>query len=279
MKHAFLFLLLAGLCGQQARSQTIYAPEAAIFQVGTRVYYEVAYCTPGSQVAFYSNESGGRQLKMQQADDRGRVLTQVTEGEDFHPAFALNTLESNGSGRVGYFSEKEFNLQALAVSNITGAGVRLSWQAAVSPSAPLTFEVLRSINGSSYEVIGEVPGTGSNTLIAYRYTDIAGSATATYKIRVQHAQKGLRYTSQPLSALLNGLQVYPNATKDRFQVLATEEWLGTRYTIADAQGRVVLGGILRRQKDEMSIANLPPGSYFISFGNDQKKITLTLTKL
>jgi len=278
MKYLFPILLFAGLYGQQAKAQTVQSPQAATFQVGSQVYYEIAHCIPLSEAAFYSKEDGGRQLKTVQADAQGRVLVTVPEAEYFHPAFALNTLESKGSGRVDYFREKEFNLQALSVSAVPGGGATLSWQAEV-PSAPLHFEVLRSVNGGTYEIIADVPSTASKVLVTYSYTDASGSPDATYKIRVQHAQKGARYTSEPLSAFANGIQVWPSATVGPLQVQASEAWLGARYTIANAQGQAVAKGVMSKQQAELSLADLPAGAYFISFENGKEKASFRLSKL
>ena len=58
-----------------------------------------------------------------------------------------------------------------------------------------------------------------------------------------------------------GVEVYPNPASDKLQLNLTDHLINTPYTIYDAQGRVVLSGVVESSRIEISVADLPPAFY------------------
>jgi hypothetical protein len=58
-----------------------------------------------------------------------------------------------------------------------------------------------------------------------------------------------------------GVGVFPNPASNKLQLNLTDHLIYTPYTIYDAQGRVVLSGVVESSRSEISVADLPPAFY------------------
>lgn len=121
-------------------------------------------------------------------------------------------------------------------------GTSLTWSTA-SEADSKSFEVQKSLNGTTWTVIGDVPAAGnSNVLRKYQYLDLEGG-DASYRIRQVDMDGRFEYTtikrisctSKQVSAI-----VYPVPTSGTLNVaIKTDRPIRTELQVYDMAGRIV----------------------------------------
>lgn len=233
------------------------------YQVNNEFTYEVNGCIPNSQIAYYSEVTGGKLLKLSSADQRGYGI--IHEKLDFHPAFALNQKEPGANGikgnsTVSFTVIKEFNLKDIHIEK-DPSGIVLQWNAAVSAPEMYHFEILKSINGKAFTEIGIVKSLSAE-MIPYSFNDNTGNDDVVYKLRITNG--ATTYTSDPLILESdNGIIVFPTITNSVINIRIRNFTSESMYRIINNNGQSVSTGILQQSQTIVPISDLIPGTYIM----------------
>lgn len=117
----------------------------------------------------------------------------------------------------------------------------------------------------------------SQEFVFYFYTDIvadSGYVKVLYTNlnvpgnTVLHGYHGITQTSASIIEINQpAFSVYPNPTTDLINLKNNIQLKEETYFISDELGRTILSGKLLENQSAISIAQLPKGFYFLSFGN------------
>lgn len=146
-----------------------------------------------------------------------------------------------------------------------GPAVQLEW-ATASESDCDRFEVERSTDGATFELIGTVPGAGnSTTLVHYQYPDPAPHPGFNY-YRLRQVDTDGHHAYSPVRVVHVGssgghVQVYPNPGGPAVQVRTTPDAVGSHFLLLDATGRVVFNKLLEQESTLLDLTMLPSGLY------------------
>lgn len=153
----------------------------------------------------------------------------------------------------------------------------LNWQTATEINNS-HFEIERSIDGNSWEKIGEVKGNGTtNSVSSYQFTD-AQPQNGTNYYRLKQIDLDLKSVYSPVKIISfnnnKGLTVYPNPFKETITIDAGKDVLG-KIRIVDNAGRVVYEANNKKTRDQLSLGHLVNGVYtIINNGRHYKIIKL-----
>ena len=79
---------------------------------------------------------------------------------------------------------------------------------------------------------------------------------------------------------LKEVQLYPNPTQETvILILSSKEDVQVRYTIMDYLGKEIKYGIILSEKSEISLRDLPSGSYFISLKSKKEVRIFKMVKI
>jgi hypothetical protein len=159
----------------------------------------------------------------------------------------------------------------------TETKILLTWETA-SELNNHYFEIEKSNDGRSYSSIARVSATGSgSTGDDYSYTDVDNSSNHLFYRLKQYDRDGnwkdlgTRLVRTVKAGKLAA--VYPNpVTGNSVTVLAGDQPLPLAYRILDVQGKVITKGNLNQPQQELNVADLKEGIYFLQVGNQVIKI-------
>jgi|GEM_PF-4181024 len=239
-----------------------YAQQGSSFRVEQTTFYEVKSCVPNSDLLFYSKNNGGKMLRRATTDERGYVL--VEADKQFTPAFALSDQYKNKKGVAGNrvltrFDRKEFAIEGIGIAEKAGL-VQMSWRADINPDEAITFEVLKSTDGTDYTVAETLPAAG-NGMQQYIYSDNSGTG-GLYKIRIVNAMLGPRYTTDVL-VVPDQLKVYPTIASGTINVSVPADYRNAEWHIIDTKGQTMLKGAVSAEAMSINIASFATGSYYL----------------
>ncbi|XZF14087.1 T9SS type A sorting domain-containing protein [Chitinophagaceae bacterium MMS25-I14] len=265
MKKNIFILCLTAL------SFTGYTQEVSWFQAEQSMYYEIKGYTPGCDVQFYSNQGGGKMIRLAKTNNEGYLLVQ--ENEKFNPAFALN----KANKMVQFFGAKEFAFTHPDVKETDG-NITITWQAETNLGEDIYFEIMKSTDGTHYTSFKKL-NAGKNTgSLPYAVSDKADDKALLYKINVMNSKKGLRYTSS-LPALQEGdVKIYPTIAVGNINVLIPQGNLNAPYKIMNAEGRVVGSGVLNNLITSLPVGHLASGNYYVIIQSPSGKTTAKFIK-
>jgi len=127
------------------------------------------------------------------------------------------------------------------------------------------FEILRSVDGIDFMLIGKIPGAGNSTeLERYRFIDKQPkNGINYYQLRqVDHDGKTTRSEIRSVEFLLEKIEIYPNPVKEE---LVIKSFNGGIIRILNAAGKVVLqGNFNASEKLTLDVSDLAFGSYFLN---------------
>lgn len=274
MKKNILVLIMAltAIAGRALAADENKPVEVTCYEVDGELVYEISGCVPGSDIGFYSRRWGGVHLKDATVDNDGSI--KIVADEKFTPALVANLDYKNsngitGSGMVSTIGDKEFAINNLQVQNKEGS-ILLNWNAAVKDMDRYVFEVLKSVNGSGYELVttvipSEVGMTG------YSYTDnVQKEDFVSYQIRVSN-KKGVNYTSRSLVPDTKcDILLYPTVSSDNIYTSVGSKMNAESYKIVDMQGKMVLSGKIGDTKAGISVKNLAAGHYIFQIAGQKQ---------
>lgn len=233
----------------------------------------IASLTPAQQTALTANGA--------------RLTATATTLATVNSLVVGNTSEF--SGNTALLQNRPLPVELVRFSAVAeNANGVLSWTTA-SEKNNARFVVERSLNGSSFEVVGTVAGQGTTTQShTYQFIDKqAGRAASVVYYRLRQvdtnetsslsAVQMVRFSSaaQPLTVAL-----YPNPTAANTAVDLRHMPAGTvQLRLTDLAGRVLLTtNVPAGQVHPLATANLPQGSYVVTIVGSGQKITQLLVK-
>jgi hypothetical protein len=143
-----------------------------------------------------------------------------------------------------------------------GENALLTWTTA-NETNNSHFEVLKSLEGQTWEKIGEVIGAGTSyEQNSYTFTDTRFQGLAYYKLRQvdydgNFSYSPIRMLYSSIGSVTSPSVVYPNPSKGSINLQAAE---GSRYEVYDVLGKLQSQG---QVKGLQSIENLITGVYTI----------------
>lgn len=257
-----------------------YAQETNWFEADHLSFYSVKNCIPNSDILFYSQKNGGQLLKQVTVGIDGNFLLQGDKY--FTPAFVLNSKQKNakginGTGMVSFYDAKEFSFNNLSLKSSDGVHM-LSWIGEANPYEPISFKIMKSIDGINYESIGKVNAVSTSGAVPYTYQD-NGVDGAFYKIVVVNDNKGERYTSKVVVLESKTVKVFPSPTNSSINIVTDNVRQDAEYCIVNEFGQLMLNGKLAGNRQNVDIKHFPAGNYIIIVGTDKKNFSARIVKL
>jgi hypothetical protein len=229
-------------------------------------YVEVTNCVAGSDVAFYSNKSGGKVVKTATVDKTGKVVFE--QPHNFNPAFAVNLKNKNnagiaGNGMLDFADAKLFSLQDVRLEKNATAQTVISWKAQVNFDNAV-IEIQKSTDGNIFKPIGTVDVNKSNSLSTASFTDDK-EANAMYRLMLVNKGTGNTYLTKPIQmGIMPGIaKIYPSPTSDNLTVALAPTVQTASYVILDNAGKVIRQGQLTQKTFKVAVSDLTKGIYFI----------------
>lgn len=165
-------------------------------------------------------------------------------------------------------------LSAFSAVAVDGKYTQLAWTT-LSESGNDYFSVERSADGNVWQAIGRVNGVGeSATANTYTFTDedpLPGDNY--YRLRQVDMGGATTYSAVEIVGFAEaGITVFPNPVSDWLTISGAPD--GATIRLLDAQGRDLTGERLRRNQNQatLDVLDLPAGIYFISVGEEVRKI-------
>jgi hypothetical protein len=125
----------------------------------------------------------------------------------------------------------------------------------------------------SYVEIDAVPASGWTFVNWTNYSGMVVSTDPYYSFSMPDYDVTLSANFAPLTALdepkaLSLFSLYPNPVTDKAIVQLDQQYIGAKYNIHDLYGKILDSGILRSEKNELNLNNLPPGVYMLTILSD-----------
>ncbi len=163
--------------------------------------------------------------------------------------------------------------------------VRLNWAVADISSVNL-FEIERSSNGIDFGIVGTMNATNDDN---YQFTDadVTLNEDIYYRIKQIDNNGEMSYSNIQVIKLIktitnNHLEITPNPTRSTCNILLNSaddsaQWKGI---ILDEKGSIVISDIIieANQKQQIDIAHLTPGIYFMSVKMGDKQLVKKIVK-
>ena len=74
------------------------------------------------------------------------------------------------------------------------------------------------------------------------------------------------------------IQLYPNPAHDQVNIVLAENAKSSRYELVDMLGQVIQSGIFRVGLNELNVADISSGMYFIRIASEEQQLDLRFTK-
>ncbi|MBX2896003.1 MAG: hypothetical protein KF763_11205 [Cyclobacteriaceae bacterium] len=146
------------------------------------------------------------------------------------------------------------------------------------------FEIEHSVNGRSYQTVGQLYGAGFDTYEKHTYT-FSASAPAWrnyYRLKLLDKDGSFEYSHVILIESEADLkaEVFPNPAVDHISIhINFEPSLNDRVNVLDPTGNIVLSLALNTLETEVTIGHtLKPGVYFVKFQGSVKKTVRLLVQ-
>jgi len=151
----------------------------------------------------------------------------------------------------------------------------LSW-VTVTETNNRGFEIQRSKDGNTWSVAGFVAGAGnSSTERTYTYTDALPNSGKNYYRLKQIDLDNKATFSEIRSVTFDGKNttVYPVPTSGMITIeLNDPKLIGSYAVLSDQQGRKILRVLMSKMQQQLSLASLPDGIYFLTTAEGTHKL-------
>lgn len=196
---------------------------------------------------------------------------------------AINTINFWGDFGIG-FGSAPLPVEWLSfIATPENSTVKLLWATATEYNNDY-FVIERSVDGSSFEPIGQVKGSGTSSVInQYRFTDITPhKGTSYYRIRQVDFDGAFDYSriaAVRMGETVSGITVYPNPVQDQaWLILHSEEYRAQLIELSDAAGKLVYSAVIELQSGpngfSIDMTAFEKGMYLLRVGEK----TLRLVK-
>jgi hypothetical protein len=135
------------------------------------------------------------------------------------------------------------------------------------------FEIERSADAKSFERIGFVDGNGDSKVVKnYNFTDSNPSSTTYYRLKQIDYDGQFEY-SRIIAVKRNfsGISIYPNPARDQIFVRDLEK--EAQIIVRNAEGKTLLTQMVY-PKQAVELNNFSNGFYFITIGNEVRKVVI-----
>jgi hypothetical protein len=152
------------------------------------------------------------------------------------------------------------------------------------------FEVLRSFNGQTWEIINITNAAGNSSLpINYTFIDknIPSSVNMVYyKINQVDLDgkseetnvKFVRFTNEFSNQNDLDIQVFPNPTQTYSILSVSDDYIGENYSIIDMNGKLIKHGTINNPKTYLDLSEWRSGVYFLKINNKNLIQNLKIVK-
>ncbi len=162
-------------------------------------------------------------------------------------------------------------------ANLVGKTVVLNWQS-VHEQNVSHFAIERSVDGNSFETIGNVNANNNNSN-NYNYTDALPSAGKNrYRLKITDNDGSFVYSNIETVNLKNNTswQVTPVPAYNNITVRTNGGF--NKISIVDVTGKVVLTKTITSNTENINITSLPKGLYFVQISNANEVQTQKIVK-
>ena len=166
----------------------------------------------------------------------------------------------------------------------TTEGVQLIWQTANELNNDY-FIVQRSVNGQTFENIGEVQGFGTTTeMQSYSLLDISpANGLNYYRLKQVDFDGRFEYSdviTVEIEKQQTSINVYPNPSKGLYNIQWSENISSqTNLEVFDMTGRLVHNEIIENNTSQLNLEHLMNGNYFLKFTNQNDVFTTRIVKM
>ena len=155
--------------------------------------------------------------------------------------------------------------------------VNLTWTTS-SESNNSHFEILHSVNGIDFKVLGKVSGAGnSNKILNYLYTDYNPAQGVNY-YKLRQVDRDATSTETKVLAVKMGLKeenlyVFSDAAGSGYALISSTAPASGQLRVSDIMGKVLFAENVRVESGstQFSLPVLPSGIYVVSFGTYSAK--------
>lgn len=156
-----------------------------------------------------------------------------------------------------------------------GKGVLLTWKTPM-PEGTEQFEVMRSVNGRDYSVIGVVPALLMQTGYAFTDNNITGNNKLYYRIRaVEHGEQTCLTAIRFVDFVNNNhsmVMIYPNPVRNaRFLMVINKPGVKT-INVFGGNGTLFKHFTFIEQAKDITTESWPKGFYLLSIKTDDGSV-------
>lgn len=221
------------------------------FQVEDKVHLLIENAKEHSKVQYYNAVDGGKYMGAGTSDEKG-CLTKIFTSENL-PAFVLN------NGYTAHLDKKEFIAKNIKLSK-TKQACQLNFEIITDPNERVNYQIVRiDQEGQAHIIEKGYP----NDLWGYYSVNLQIHTKSDYELRFCN-QNQLRYSQRLFIDDLNEYyQLYPTICNTQLNVDFLSEFQSGIYGVLNTNGQLVRKEALRAQFNNIDIANLPAGIYYM----------------
>ena len=274
-KHFFTFILSVVFINLAIQAQGQFT----FFEAEGFIYNEAAGGSPGSRAEFYSKPWGGSLMHTDTYSREGKVIFQTTL--DKQPAFVLNTMASQGHGKVMFIEARDFLFNHFAIK-VSDGKVAVQWQASIKENIDISFVVQQSKDGEQFVDVAKIQGLVSGHEMNYE-SDLGNCLPGMlYRIKIMDTNTGnMRYITKPKAGFCStDFILYPSFSSSEITVVY-EGFSDTEnhvYQMTDFQGKILRTGQLKSTTSQFEISDLSAGAYLFLVTNGSSKRTARFIK-
>jgi hypothetical protein len=155
----------------------------------------------------------------------------------------------------------------------TSDGVELSWTT-VTEKDNASFTVERSAEGKDFEILKEVPGSGTS-FVERKYTAIDRTpleGIGYYRLKQTNVDRSFTYSNiiaVTSEGIFPTIKVFPNPASDILSIQLKGKWIAPQMRIFNASGQLIFDAPAAGDNApvDVNVAELPKGLYFLVIGN------------
>ncbi len=166
------------------------------------------------------------------------------------------------------------------VAEKTGSDVKLAWKSAGESMNTIYYVERAASPNANWKQLGNIAANNaSSNRSEYTFVDQSPEAGVNYyRIRQATSTGSIKYSAirnVKFEEILRSFAVYPSLTQGNLTLdVSDQALLGTSYLVIDNIGRIVKKGLITQPRQQISVANIRNGMYFVKTvkGQTQKII-------
>lgn len=216
-------------------------------------------------------------------------LTNIDLDNNTGSNWATSTTSEGGitpdKGSPGVIGETSLPVELISFrGEKANTNVQLTWKTATEINNDY-FIIQRSMNGKTFENIGEVQGFGTTTETqSYSFIDPTPANGANYyRLKQVDFDEKFDYSNIiniEMKRQSASIDVYPNPSTGYYNIKISNDWTSqTNLDVFDMTGRLVFSKKILNNASELNLAHLPNGNYFLKFTNQSDVLTTRIVKM